>query len=100
MAERIGSPVTDPVLRERLSALKARLTEGLERADPHRRLRGRPVTYAVTGGQTLEITFRDVPGIGESEVLGVKQLLGAKSFCSVTPQSAERLIVRFVVALA
>jgi hypothetical protein len=100
MAEHIGSPVTDPVLRERLSALKARLTDGLERVDPHRRLRGRPVTYTVTGGQTLEVTFRDVPAIGESEVLGVKQLLGAKSFCSVTPQSSERLIVRFVVALA
>lgn len=92
--------VTDPVMRERLSALKASLEEGLERVDPHRRLRGRPVSYAVTDGQTLEITFRDVPSISESEVLGVKRLLGAKAFCSVSPQSAERLIVRFVVTLA
>lgn len=100
MAERVDSLVTDPVLRDRLFQLKASLTEGLERVDPHHRLRGRPLTYEVTDGQTLEITFRDVPSIGESEVLGVKQLLGAKSFCSVTPQSAERLIVRFVVSLA
>lgn len=100
MAEHVGSLVTDPKLRDRLSALKASLEEGLDRVDPHHRLRGRPVSYDVTGGQTLEITFRDVPSIGESEVLGVKQLLGAKSFCSVTPQSAERLTVRFVVSLA
>jgi len=99
MAERVDSLVTDPKLRDRLSALRSSLEEGLERVDPHHRLRGRPVSYAVTDGQTLEITFRDVPSIGESEVLGVKQLLGAKSFCSVTPQSAERLVVRFVVPL-
>ena len=100
MAEHVSSLVTDPVLRERLSELKGRLTDGLERVDPHHRLRGRPVSYDVTDGQTLEVTFRDVPSIGESEVLGVKQLLGAKSFCSVSPQSSERLIVRFVVSLA
>ena len=100
MAERVDSLVTDPKLRDRLSALRASLDEGLERVDPHHRLRGRPVSYEVTDGQTLEITFRDVPSIGESEVLGVKKLLGGKSFCSVSPQSAERLTVRFVVALA
>jgi hypothetical protein len=92
--------VTDPVLRERLSALQASLSAGLEKVDPHHRLLGRPVRYEVTDGQTLVITFRDVPSIGEAEVLGVKRLLGERAFCSVSPQSAERLIVRFVVTLA
>jgi len=41
-----------------------------------------------------------VPSIGEGEVLGVKKLLGGRSFCTVSPQSRERLIVRFVVPLA
>jgi hypothetical protein len=99
MAEFLGQPVTDAVLRERLTELRARLESGLDRVDPHHRLRGRPLSYEMLDGQTLEIVFRDVPGIGESEVLGVKQLLGAKSYCTVGPQSAERLIVRFVVTL-
>jgi hypothetical protein len=84
---------------ERLTAIKKSLAAGLERVDPFRRLRDRPVRYQLTAGQTLEITFRDVPSIGEAEVLGVKKLLGGKSFCTVSPQSRERLIVRFVVPL-
>jgi len=92
--------VTDRATRERLSAVKASLAAGLEKVDPFHRLRDRPVRYQLTAGQTLEITFRDVPSIGEAEVLGVKKLLGGKSFCTVTPQSRERLSVRFVVPLA
>jgi hypothetical protein len=99
MAERVGELVTDPALREKLTALKAALLEGLEWADPHQRLRGRPVSYQVLDGRTLEITFRDVPGLSETEVLGVKRILGPTSFCSVSPQSSERLLVRFVVTL-
>jgi hypothetical protein len=100
MSERVGELVTDPVLREKLTALKANLAEGLDKVDPHQRLKGRPVSYEVLDGRTLQITFRDVPGIGEAEVLGVKRLLGGSSFCTVSPQSAERLLVRFVVTLA
>jgi hypothetical protein len=92
--------VKDRTIQERLTAIKESLTAGLEKVDPFRRLRGRPVRYQLTAGQTLEITFRDVPSIGEAEVLGVKKLLGGKSFCAVSPQSRERLIVRFVVSLA
>jgi len=86
--------------QERLTAIKETLAAGLAKVDPFRRLRDRPVRYQLTAGQTLEITFRDVPSIGEAEVLGVKKLLGGKSFCTVTPQSRERLSVRFVVPLA
>jgi hypothetical protein len=91
--------VTDPALRERLTDLCERLTHGLDQVDPHHRLRGRPVAYRVIAGQTFEITYRDVPRIDESEVLGVKRLIGEECYCSVTPQTAETLTVRFVVPL-
>ncbi len=91
--------VRDRATQDRLTAIKESLAAGLERVDPFRRLRDRPVRYQLTAGQTLEITFRDVPSIGEAEVLGVKKLLGGKSFCTVSPQSRERLVVRFVVPL-
>ena len=91
--------VKDRAAQTRLSAIKESLERGLARVDPYHRLHGRPVRYQLTAGQTLEITFRDVPSIGEAEVNGVKRLLGGKTFCSVSPQSRERLIVRFVVPL-
>jgi hypothetical protein len=91
--------VRDQATQQRLTALKESLATGLEKADPHHRLRDRPVRYQLTAGQALEITFRDVPSIGEAEVNGVKKLLGGRSFCTVSPQSRERLIVRFVVPL-
>jgi len=91
--------VTDPALRERLTDLCERLAHGLDQVDPHHRLRGRPVSYRVIAGQTFEITYRDVPRIDESEVLGVKRLIGEECYCSVTPQTAETLTVRFVVPL-
>jgi hypothetical protein len=91
--------VKDRAAQARLSSIKAMLETGLARVDPYQRLRGRPLRYQLTAGQTLEITFRDVPSIGEAEVIGVKRLLGGKTFCTVSPQSRERLIVRFVVPL-
>ena len=84
---------------QRAAAIREHLATGLEKVDPYHRLHGRPVRYQLTAGQTLEITFRDVPSIGEAEVNAMKRLLGGKSFCSVSPQSRERLIVRFVVPL-
>ncbi len=89
----------DRAAQARLTAIKDSLENGLAKVDPYRRLHGRPVRYQLTAGQTLEITFRDVPSIGEAEVNGVKRLLGGKTFCTVSPQSRERLIVRFVVAI-
>ena len=89
----------DTALRERLSEIQARLAAGLARIDPHRRLVGRPVTHRVIAGRTLEITYRDVARIEEGEILGVKKLIGEHCFCSVTPQTAETLTVRFVVPL-
>ena len=91
--------VTDPILRERLREIQARLSSGLLQVDPHHRLRGRPVSFQVIAGQTLEIVYTEVPGIDEAEVLGVKRLIGDQCFCSVTPNTAETLTVRFVIPL-
>lgn len=84
---------------EQINEIQRRLAEGLGRIDPHHRLLGRPVSYRVIDGQTFEITYRDVPGIAEAEVLGVKRLIGQECFCTVGPQTAESVTVRFVVAL-
>lgn len=96
----MAEPVTDPVLRERLTQIRDRLRDGLPTVDPHHRLRDRPVSFKVIAGQTLEIVYRDVPRIDESEVLGVKHLIGETCFCSVLPRTAETLTVRFVVPLS
>ena len=80
-----------------LAAMRRRLDEGLAQADPHHRLRDRPVTFRTLGGRTLEVVYRDVPRIEESEVMGVKRLLGPGCYCIVEPQTAETLRVRFVV---
>jgi hypothetical protein len=82
-----------------ISELQRKLADGLAKIDPHHRLLGRPVSYRVVDGQMLEITFRDVTGIAEAEVLGVKRIIGEDCFCTVSPQTAEQLIVRFVVPL-
>jgi hypothetical protein len=87
-------------LPDAIGDLQRKLADGLAKIDPHHRLLGRPVTYRVIDGRTLEITYRDVAGIAEAEVLGVKQILGKDCFCSVSPQTAEQLIVRFVVYFA
>jgi len=84
---------------ERLTELQHRLADGLAKIDPHHRLVGRPVSYRVIDGQAFEITFRDVPGIAEAEVLGVKRLIGTDCFCTVSPQTQETVTVRFVVPL-
>ena len=84
---------------EQASAIRHRLSEGLAKIDPHHRLCGRPVAYRIIDGTTLEIAYRDVPGIAEAEVLGVKRLIGVECFCTVAPQTAETVIVRFVVSL-
>ena len=82
-----------------IGELQRRLAEGLAKIDPHHRLLGRPVRYRVIDGQMLEITYRDVAGIAEAEELGVKRIMGKDCYCSVSPQTAERIIVRFVVPL-
>lgn len=82
-----------------VASLRLRLEERLASLDPHHRLRGRPVSFHVIAGGTLEIVYRDVTRIEESEVLGVKRLLGTHCYCIVEPQTAETLTVRFVVPL-
>ena len=82
-----------------ITGIQRRLADGLARIDPHHRLRGRPVSFRVIDGQTLEITYRDVAGIAEAEVLGVKRLIELDCFCAVSPQTAECVTVRFVVSL-
>ncbi len=66
--------------RAQAAAIQHRLSEGLGRIDPHHRLLGRPVAYRIIDGTTLEITYRDVPG-------------------TVAPQTAETVLVRFIVSL-
>ncbi len=93
------SDVPEVAAHERVAEIRRALTDGLARIDPHHRLVGRPVSYRLIDGASLEITYRDVPGIAEAEVLGVKRLLPHESFCSVSPQTAETVTVRFVVTL-
>jgi hypothetical protein len=83
-----------------VARLRARLEEGLPQHDPHHRLWGRPVRYRVLAGRTLEIVYRDVARMEESELLTMKRLLGSECYCVVEPQTAETLTVRFVVPLA
>ena len=83
----------------RVDDIRRQLDAGLARIDSHHRLLGRPVSYRLIDSQTLEITFRDVAGIAEAEVLGVKRILGKESYCTVSPQTAESITVRFVVPL-
>jgi hypothetical protein len=82
-----------------ITELQRRLTDGLAKIDPHHRLLGRPVSYRVIDGQMLEITYRDVAGIADAEVNGVKRIIGRDCSCSVSPQTAEQISVRFVVPL-
>ncbi len=82
-----------------IGELQRKLADGLAKIDPHHRLLGRPVSYRVIDGQMLEITYRDVAGIAETEVLGVKRIMGKDCYCSVSPQTAEQITVRFVVPL-
>ena len=84
---------------EQVASLRARLEEGLNSVDPHHRLRGRPVSYHVISGRTLEIVYRDVTRIEESEVLGVKRILGRDCYCIVEPQTAETLTVRIILPI-
>lgn len=88
-----------PASPDAITDLQRRLAEGLSRIDPHHRLLGRPVSYRVIDGRALEITYRDVAGIADAEVLGVKRIIGLDCSCSVSPQTAERLTVRFVIPL-
>ena len=83
-----------------ITELQRRLADGLAKIDPHHRLLGRPVSYRVIDGQMLEIIYRDVAGIADAEVNGVKRILGNDCHCSVSPQTAEHVIVRFVVYFA
>lgn len=84
---------------EAITDLQRKLADGLARIDPHHRLLGRPVRFRVIDGRMLEITYRDVAGIADAELLGVKQIIGRDCSCSVSPQTAEQLTVRFVIPL-
>jgi hypothetical protein len=84
---------------ETITELQRRLASGLAQIDPHHRLLGRPVSYRVIDGQMLEITYRDVAGIADAEVNGVKRIIGRDCSCTVSPQTAEQITVRFVVQL-
>jgi hypothetical protein len=82
-----------------ITELQRKLADGLATIDPHHRLLGRPVSYRVIDGQMLEITYHDVAGIADAEVNGVKRIIGRECSCSVSPQTAEQISVRFVVPL-
>ncbi len=91
--------MTDPEVRARIARIQLRLADGLEATDPHHRLAGHPVSYNVIAGQTLELVYDEVQGINESEIQGLKRLVGEECFISVAPQTAETLRVRVVVRL-
>jgi hypothetical protein len=91
--------VTDPEARARIARIQQRLAEGMGGTDPHHRLAGRPLSYKVIAGQTLELLYDEVPGINESEIQGLKRVVGEECFISVAPQTAETLQVRVVVRL-
>lgn len=95
----MADAVTDALMRRRLTEIQGRMRDGLEKVDPHKHLVGRPASYKVISGRTVEVVFREVPRIDEAEVLGVKRLIGEECFCSVSPQTAETLTVRFVIPL-
>lgn len=78
-------------------SLRKRLEEGLRLIDPHHRLRDRPVRFRQIDARTIEIVYRDVTGIAEAEVLGIKRIIGGECFCVVEPQTAETITVRFIV---
>jgi hypothetical protein len=80
-----------------LTQLRRHVADGLAKIDPHHRLLGRPICYRIIDGQAIEVTFRDVPGIAEGELLGLKRLIGTECFCTVSPQTAESVMVRLVV---
>ena len=82
-----------------ITELQRRLADGLAKIDPHHRLLGRPVSYRVIDGQMLEIIYHDVAGIADAEVNGVKRIIGRDCSCSVSPQTAEQISVRFIVPL-
>ena len=86
-------------MSDAINELQRRLADGLARIDPHHRLAGRPVSYRVIDGRALEVTYRDVAGIADAEVQGVKRLIGRDCSCTVSPQTAECVTVRFVVPL-
>jgi len=71
-----------------ITELQRRLADGLAKIDPHHRLLGRPVSYRVIDGQMLEIIYRDVAGIADAEVNGVKRIIGRDCSCTVSPQTA------------
>ncbi len=85
--------------RDQVDVLRKRLDGSFQNVDPHRRLAGRPVTFRVIAGRTLQITYRDVLRVDEAELAGVQKLLGEGAAFSVTPQTAETMTVRFVVPL-
>ena len=91
--------MTDPDVRARIARIQQRLADGLEGSDPHHRLAGHPLTYNVIAGQTLELVYDEVQGINESEIQGLKRVVGEDCFISVAPQTAETLRVRIVVSL-
>lgn len=91
--------MTDSELKDALSSIREKLEKELPAVDPNKRLHGRPVTFRVVSGQAVEIVYREVPSIDESEVTAVKRLIGSSSFCTVRPQTAETITVTFVVPI-
>ncbi|MDH5804319.1 MAG: hypothetical protein OEZ54_03970 [Gemmatimonadota bacterium] len=93
----MGSDVE--TVQPKIQEIRTRLEAGLAQVDPHKRLSSAKVSYNVVSGSTLEISFSQVARIDEAEVLGVKKLVGKECFCRVKPESADSLLVKFVVPL-
>jgi hypothetical protein len=86
-------------LNELIVGIQQRLAEQLPAADQNGWLAGRQVTITPLDQQTIELVFHDVPQVSEAEVRAVRRVLEMTAFCSVSPESADSLRVKFLCHL-
>jgi hypothetical protein len=89
----------EPALHDVLTALQQRLAEQLPLADSNGRLAGRPITIRPVDRQTIEVIFREVPQVSETEVRAVRRIVDLPTFCTVSPESESTLTVVFICRL-
>ena len=90
----------ESALHDIVTALQQRLNEQLPTADSNGRLAGRPMSIRPVDRQTIEIIFREVPQVSETEVRAVRRIVDMPTFCSVSPEGGRTLTVTFICQLA
>jgi hypothetical protein len=86
-------------LNELIVGIQRRLAEQLPTVDQNGWLAGRALTITPLDQQTIELVFHDVPQVSEAEVRAVRRVLEMSAFCSVAPESADSLRVKFLCHL-